>query len=327
MWSFDNLRNGIWSTRGPGAYMLWPLSIAYRAGMACRSIAYRSGWFKVHRFAVPVIVVGNISVGGTGKTPAVIAIARFLLEKGWSPGVVSRGYGGAVETTPRTVHRESNPAQVGDEPVLIARRTRCPVVVAPDRPAAVGRLLEDFNCDVVIADDGLQHLALHRDIEIAMVGGNRGFGNGFCLPSGPLREPVARLESVDFVVHNGGRGEGYRFTIEGDTCLNLTDHHACRSLHEFRGCQVHAVAAIGNPARFFEHLRQAGLEITEHPFPDHYRFIEPDIQFGDDLPVLMTEKDAVKCEDFADRNMWYVPVEAKLDPVFCTELIKRLDNL
>lgn len=318
--------NQIWRKRGLAAYALWPLSLIYQVAMACRRFLYQSGWFKVHRFDVPVIVVGNISVGGTGKTPAVISIANFLRREGWKPGIVSRGYGGASETAPRAVSAESDPNQVGDEPVLIARRTGCPVMVAPDRTAAVRKLLDEYKCDVVVADDGLQHLALHRDIEIAMVDGKARFGNGFCLPAGPLREPVSRLNSVDFVISNGGGGAGYRCVIEGDVAVKLAHQDVHLPLSEFPDGQVHAVAAIGNPGRFFGHLSQFGLEVVEHPFPDHHKFVPADLGFANHDSILMTEKDAVKCDEFAGDNMWYVPVEASLEPPFYTELSKRLNH-
>jgi tetraacyldisaccharide 4'-kinase len=318
--------NRIWRKRGLTAYVLWPLSLIYQTAIVCRRYLYHAGWLKVHRFEVPVVVIGNISVGGTGKTPTVIALAKFLQKEGWKPGIVSRGYGGNTKKMPQTVGPESLPDQVGDEPFLIARRAGCPVVVAPDRPAAVRQLLDENNCDIVISDDGLQHVALYRDIEIAMVDGISGFGNGFCLPAGPLREPVSRLESVDFVVCNGGSGEGHHCVIEGDAAARIQDPDVCVSLEKFRGDGAHAVAAIGNPKRFFDLLRGFGIEIIEHPFPDHHKFTPADLQYGNEGPILMTEKDAVKCERFASENMWYVPVEVKLEASFYTELSKRLNH-
>jgi tetraacyldisaccharide 4'-kinase len=318
--------NGMWRTRNVGSILLWPLSWVYRSAMAVRAGAYRSGWFSTHRFDVSVIVVGNISVGGTGKTPIVAAIANHLREHGWSPGIVSRGYGGKAKNWPQAVTPTSSPNLVGDEPVLLARRTHCPVVVAPDRPEAVRRLLAENNCDVVISDDGLQHLALHRDVEIAVVDTEFRLGNGFCLPAGPLREPASRLDELDYVICDGKDDPGYHYTLEGDTAVNLADTELRRPLVDFSNATVHAVAGIGRPSRFFEFLRRSGLEVVEHPFPDHHRFSATDLAFTGDDVVLMTQKDAVKCESVATGNMWYVPVDAMLDTVFYNELIERLNS-
>lgn len=318
--------NGIWRKRGVASNLLWPLSLVYRSVMAIRTHAYRSGWLHAHRFDVPVIVVGNISVGGTGKTPIVAAIANHLRHRGRLPGIVSRGYGGKAKNWPQVVTPASSPHLVGDEPVLLARRTHCPVVVAPDRPAAVRRLLVEYNCDVVICDDGLQHLALSRDIEIAAMDSELKLGNGFCLPAGPLREPASRLEQVDYVICDGKDGPGYHYTLEGDTAVSVADAEVRRPLVDFCNTMVHAVAGIGRPSRFFEFLRRSGLEVVEHPFPDHHRFTATDLAFAGDDVVLITEKDAVKCESVATENMWYVPVAAKLDAAFYNELTERLDN-
>ena len=318
--------DGIWRERGLAAFLLWPLSLVYRSVMAVRAGAYKAGWFHTHRFDVPVIVVGNISVGGTGKTPVVAAIANHLRGCGWSPGIVSRGYGGRAKTWPQAVTPTSSPNLVGDEPVLLARRTQCPVVVAPDRPAAVRQLLAENNCDVVISDDGLQHLALHRDVEIAVVAGDPRLGNGFCLPAGPLREPASRLDALDYVICDGKDGPGYHYTLEGDAAVNLADTEVRRRLVDFSSAMVHAVAGIGRPSRFFEFLRRSGLEVVEHPFPDHHRFSANDLAFAGDDIVLMTEKDAVKCESVATGNLWYVPVDAILDAEFYNELTERLNS-
>lgn len=325
--SLHDALTGVWRKRGIVSLALWPLSLVYRSAMALRTFAYHSGLFKMHRFNVPVVVVGNISVGGAGKTPVVAAIACTLREWGWSPGIVSRGYGSRAEHSPQAVTAASSPERVGDEPVLLARRTRCPVLVGPDRPAAVRQLLAENDCNIVISDDGLQHLALWRDIEVAVVDSEAGFGNGFCLPAGPLREPVARLEGVDFVISNGKPGRGFQCTLEGDSATNLVNTEARKPLANFNHHTVHAVAGIGRPVRFFDHLRRAGIRPVEHPFPDHYRFCATDLAFAGNEDILMTEKDAVKCESFARDNMWYVPVDAILDPAFYNELVERLRNL
>lgn len=269
---------------------------------------------RLERPAAPVIVVGNIAVGGTGKTPFVIWLVERLREWGWKPGVVSRGYGGNSNTWPRRVDAASDPAEVGDEPVLIATRARCPVVVGPDRRAAAQLLLADGAADIVVSDDGLQHYRLWRDLEIVVVDASRGLGNGQLLPAGPLREPAARLGEVGLVVANGTgwtAPAGRQITMRlYATAAHALQGDAVRPIAAFAGQTVHAVAGIGNPARFFSMLSQQGIQLVMHPFPDHHPFQAADLDFGDGLPVLMTEKDAVKCRAFGDGSRWVVPVEA-----------------
>lgn len=308
--------------------VLTPLSWVYRFGIAARKIAYGSGLIPVKRFAVPVIVIGNITVGGTGKTPLTIWLANYLRENGHRPGIVSRGYGVRGSTRPQQVRPDSNPALVGDEPVLMARRTHCPVAVAANRVQAVQGLLEHYDIDVIISDDGLQHLQLHRDLEIVVIDGDRRFGNGRCLPAGPLREPPGRLQSVDLVVANGqaGKGEHLMEYVSGDLC-SLSRPGERLEIQSLRGRTVHAVAGIGNPSRFISALRRSGLDVIKHIFPDHHPFVKADLDFGDDLPVVMTEKDAVKCESFAPNRCWYLPVQAKLAETFIFRLDKRLAEI
>lgn len=274
-----------------------------------------------------MIVVGNITVGGTGKTPLVIGLVQFLRANGWNPGIVSRGYGGTTIDQPQWVDKNSEPDQVGDEPVLMATRTECPIAVGANRVAAANMILDQSDCNLIVSDDGLQHYALHRDIEISVIDSQRRYGNGYCLPVGPLREPLSRLESVDLVVCNGGKRAGAcSMLLRGDVALNLLDPNRKMSLNQFRSTDCHAVAGIGNPQRFFEHLRSFGLRCNEHRFPDHYEFDITDLQFTESSPVLMTEKDAVKCRSFAQENYWYVPVDAQLDDQFfekLTNLLKR----
>ena len=267
-----------------------------------------------------MIVVGNISVGGTGKTPLVIWLSRYL-GRDFRPGVVCRGYGGRSRTWPQKVRADSDPATVGDEAVLLATRCGCPVAAGPDRAASAKALIEHEGCNLILSDDGLQHLSLARDIEIAVVDGARRHGNGRCLPAGPLREPPSRLKSVDIVVTNGeaARGE-FRMRVSPWKAINLAGQEAPRELGDFTRTPVHALCAIGNPARFFDMLRAARLEIVPHVFPDHYLFERGDIAFGDGLPVLMTEKDAVKCRRIASGEHWYVPVRAELDESFALRL-------
>ena len=305
--------------------LLWPLSLLFGTVVRLRRWLYQQGFGRNETFTVPLIVVGNITVGGTGKTPLVARLVELLREAGYQPGVISRGYGGQSAQWPRHVAADSDPLQVGDEPLLLAQRCRCPVVVGPDRIAAARALLATYPCNVIISDDGLQHYPLRRDIEIAVVDGFRRLGNAACLPAGPLREPPSRLRDVDFVVGNGAaRGDEYLMCLRGDVAVNLADPYVSAALTGFRYSTVHAVAGIGDPVRFFDHLRHSRLRILEHPFPDHHHFCPDDLQFRQDMPVLMTEKDAVKCRLFAPEGCWYVPVSAQLDPAFEENVLKRL---
>ena len=303
-----------------------PLSMIYLDIMRLRRFLYRIGVYKSARLPVPVIIVGNITVGGTGKTPLVIYLVELLQKQGLKVGVISRGYQGEEKPEPRRVSIGTNPALVGDEALLLAKHCACPVVVCADRVAAGRYLLMNSPVDVIISDDGMQHYALQRDIEIAVIDGSRRFGNGYCLPVGPLREPQERLQEVDFVVVNGGKnlepGE-WAMRCIGIDCVNMQNGEI-RSLASFRGQDLHAVAAIGNPQRFFRQLQQAGLNITAHEFPDHHAFTQQELNFSDQLPILMTEKDAVKCQAFANAQYWYLPIKAELDSAFATELLTLL---
>lgn len=316
-----------WYTRSPWLLLLTPLSLLFRVVVGARRLAYRVGIKRSTRVSLPVIVVGNITVGGTGKTPLVVWLAGYLREKGYAPGIVSRGYGGTASHWPQQVRADSDPAVVGDEAVLLAATTGCPMAVAPDRVAAAQALVDQGGCDVIISDDGLQHYALQRDIEIAVIDGVRRFGSGFLLPAGPLREPVRRLQQVDLVVVNGlGDGDEHRMTLQQGDAHNLQDPDRICSLQGFRSQRVHAVAGIGHPERFFRALQQAGLQLDSHTFPDHHAFRPEDIRFGDGRPVIMTEKDAVKCRHFATQDDWYVPVEASLSGKFREQLDALLDT-
>lgn len=304
----------LWYSASPLSLLLAPLGSIYAGAVHVRRALYRSGRLRSTRVAVPVIVVGNLTVGGTGKTPLVIWLVEALRRAGKRPGVVSRGYGGKGTQWPQQVRPDSNPQDVGDEPVLIALRGACPVVVDPDRVRAAQTLLALHECDVIVADDGLQHYALQRDVEIAVVDGVRRHGNGRCLPAGPLREPLRRLREVDMIVVNDGNSmDACSFRLVGDVACALDGKQAARALADFAGQAVHAVAAIGRPARFFDHLRGHGVQAITHAFPDHHFFRAEDIRFGDHLPVLMTEKDAVKCRGFAEATHWYIPVSAALE--------------
>lgn len=317
-----------WYGERPVVWVLIPVSWLYRLAVAVRRIAYGLGLLRVHKLAVPVIVVGNITVGGTGKTPLVVWLAGELKAHGYHPGLVSRGYGGRATHWPQQVRADSDSVVVGDEALLLAGRTGCPMAVGPDRVAAARALLEHRHCDVILSDDGLQHHALGRDVEIAVLDGVRRLGNGHLLPAGPLREPRRRLRRVDFVVVTGGGVHGeYEMKLRPQPPRRLGGGGEVASWDSFAGRTVHAVAGIGNPVRFYDTLRKRGLDIVEHSFPDHHRYREGDIDFAAaDEPVLMTEKDAVKCRDFAHPNLWYVPVDAELDPRFSERLLSLLDR-
>jgi tetraacyldisaccharide 4'-kinase len=302
-----------------------PLGFLFSDAVRFRKFLYRHGVLKTHTLPVPVIVVGNITVGGTGKTPLIIWLAGFLKESGFKPGIISRGYGGQAESWPQWVTADSDAKNVGDEALLIAKQTGCPMAVGPLRVDAANLLLRQADCTVILSDDGLQHYALNRAIEIAVIDGERRFGNGYCLPAGPLREPIERLQSVDFVIVNGEKSEENEFSMQlaGDTLVNLVTGEQ-KSLREFIGVDCHALAGIGNPERFFKLLEAAGLTCITHGFPDHYPFQRDDIEFSDNKPVLMTEKDAVKCRAFAGKQHWYLPVKAVPEPVFSEQLLNLL---
>lgn len=259
-----------------------------------------------------------------------IALANFLRSKGYHPGIISRGYKGSVQS-PQLVNKNSQPRIVGDEAVLLSRRTDCPLVVCPDRVAGTAFLLKETPCDVILSDDGLQHLALGRAIEIAVIDGHLKFGNDFLLPAGPLRESKKRLNTVDFCIINGGSDavklntpNQFNMQLLSECCINLKDH-AQVNLSELSGKKLHAVAGIGSPERFFRMLKVSRLICSEHAFVDHHLFRKEDFDFlKKDEWVIMTEKDAVKCESFADERYWYIPVNAELTEDFYAALLKKL---
>jgi tetraacyldisaccharide 4'-kinase len=307
----------IWYGDHPFGIALAPLGWLYATGMRLRRLAYRAGLLPVRGVDVPVIVVGSLNVGGTGKTPLVIWIAEHLKALGFRPGIVSRGYGGIGRKFPQQVRPDSNPELVGDEPVLIASRTGCPVAVSPKRYQAARDLVSHTDCNIIICDDGLQHLALDRDIEIATIDGVRRFGNGRCLPAGPLRESPGRLAGVDMVVSVARAGKSEYLMVYVPRALQSLGVPArCMELEALRGRDVHAVAGIANPRRFFAMLNEAGLRIVRHEFPDHHRFTEGDVRFDDGLPVVMTEKDAVKCRGLGTRDAWCLPIDAHMTDAF-----------
>jgi tetraacyldisaccharide 4'-kinase len=320
----QDLIQRIWYADSAAYWMLLPLSWLFAGLVSARRSFFERGVLRSVAVNVPVVVVGNITVGGTGKTPVTIWLALQLKERGLRPGIVSRGYGGLVGRNPRQVTAGSDPDAVGDEAVLMAKRSACPVVVHPDRVSAAQEI-GGLGVDVIIADDGLQHYHLARQYEIAVIDGTRGFGNGKLLPAGPLREPVSRLKSVDRVLVNKSVMRSERAIRELPAGLAVTDFYLkgtmVRSLDEreeaplakFAGRQVHAVAAIGNPGRFFTFLESHGMQVIEHAFPDHSRLTEKDLRYDDGLDVLMTEKDAVKYGSLSIERCWYVPVEVAVD--------------
>ena len=313
----------------------------FAAAVRLRRAAYGHGLLVSHQLDRPVIVVGNITVGGSGKTPLVIWLCEQLRALGATPGVVLRGYGGSAARgrEPVSVQADSDAAVVGDEALLLAQRTRAPVVVCRDRVRAARRLLEGA-VDVVVADDGLQHLPLARDLELAVIDAARGLGNGYALPAGPLREPPARLAQVDAIVVNAAPthdaaaaallaalppGAVFDMSLYGDQLWPLGGG-APMPLQRLAGVRVHAVAGIGHPERFFAQLATAGLQVIAHAFPDHHRYRAAELQFADELPLLMTEKDAVKCRSFEARNGWFLPVAASFSQAHTAALRERLER-
>ncbi|MDR2113151.1 MAG: tetraacyldisaccharide 4'-kinase [Candidatus Accumulibacter sp.] len=307
----------------PALLPLLPLSWLFRGLVALRRLLYRQRILPSVSLPVPVIVVGNLTVGGSGKTPLVLWLVERLRERGWRPGIVSRGYGGegGEGGAVRPVFPASDAARVGDEPLLLARRSGVPVFAGRDRVAAGNALLAAHpECDVLVSDDGLQHYRLERRVEIAVFD-RRGAGNGRLLPAGPLREPPGRLAGVTAVVLNGGGdAREYRSVapcfsmhLAGQCFVALEDRRKTCPAAELRGKSLHAVAGIGDPSRFFSQLAGLGLEFSPHAFPDHHVYREEDLAFARGGVLLMTEKDAVKCAGLALPETWVLPVEARID--------------
>lgn len=322
-----------WQRRGALAQALRPLSLLF--GVLARRRRART---RPQRLPVAVIVVGNIAVGGSGKTPVVDWLAGVLRAAGHRPGIVSRGHGGTASAQGglALVPADGDPGRYGDEPVLLARLTGCPLVVGQDRPAAARALLRLHpECDVLIADDGMQHYRLARDLEIAVVDAAT-LGNRLLLPAGPLREPLARLAEVDLVLAHGGLDADLRAAIggvpvfgmrlAGEEVVALDDPARRLALAALRGRRVHAVAGIGRPQRFFDQLAAAGLEVVAHAFPDHHRFVAADLAFGDASPILMTAKDAVKCRAFAPADCWEYPVRAQIGSGAAERILEKLED-
>jgi len=325
----------VWYEGGRFGWLLLPFSGLYWLVITLRKYLFDRGFLRSHRAAAPVVVVGNITAGGTGKTPTVLWLAEELQKRGFKPGVVSRGYGGSHSGSSMRVEANSEAKVVGDEPVLLARRGQCPVVVDPDRMRGADRLIADGG-DVVISDDGLQHYRLQRDYEICVVDGTRGLGNRRLLPAGPLREQASRLEDVEQVLVNGElRGSEYVLTTAEQNAISFElvatearrlNGSLSRPLHRFAGATVHAVAAIGNPQRFFDLLRALDIQLIEHRFPDHALLESTDLEFGDDFDVFMTEKDAVKIGANMKDKYWYVPVDLSIDNVDAAPMLEQIES-
>lgn len=321
-----------WYNKAPWLWLLWPLSLIFQLIVSIRG--KRKAVSSSSGNGVPVIVVGNLTVGGTGKTPLLIALCNHLQKLGMKPGVISRGYGGSANNYPMDVDSETDPALAGDEPVLIASKTSCPVVVDPDRARALQHLTGQHNVDLVLSDDGLQHYRLRRDMEIVVVDGQRLFGNGLCLPAGPLREPVSRLQHSDFIVINGEPqraipelSDASVMQIKSKALINLeTGERKPFSGAPFHiGNKVQAVAAIGNPKRFFDSLATLPYPVEPHVFPDHHAFRPADFEALDPhQPIVMTEKDGIKCHNFASANMWYVEIDVDLPQALLSGMVTQL---
>jgi tetraacyldisaccharide 4'-kinase len=324
----------LWYGKASGAALLAPFAALYGAVTGLRRYAYERGFLRRHGVGSPVVVVGNLTVGGTGKTPLVGWLARALQTRGYRVGIVSRGYGSGARTA-RLVTAQATWQEVGDEPLWLAQSTGCLTAVGADRVAA-GRLLSAAGVNVIVSDDGLQHLRLVPDCRIVVVDGERLFGNGRLLPAGPLREPLSELFKADAIVVNGAALPAMRLDAGPARAAALIEMQLVarvalalasadeRSLESFRGTRLHAVAGIGNPARFLRMLRAYGIDVIEHAFADHHALVASDLEFGDDLPVLMTEKDAVKCRLFADARLWRVPVSVYFTDAHAELLLARV---
>lgn len=324
-----------WLTFTPWHLLLLPISWLFLIITAFRRFLYKCGVLKSHRLPVPVIVVGNINVGGAGKTPVVIWLAEQLKQAGYKPGVISRGYGSDLVGV-ASVSPTSNPNAVGDEPVLIAMRTACPVFVGARRvEAGLALLKAHTECDILISDDGLQHYALQRDVELVVVDGAKGFGNGALLPAGPLREPKSRLKTVDAVVSNGSAtnlkalilSPVIAMQLKATAFYNLIDRQSLAAPADFTGKTITAIAGIGNPDRFFNQLSAMGLNFKRKAYNDHYQYRAQDFESLETDIVIMTEKDAVKCTSFAQPNFWVLPVSAEIDAQLMAVILNKLDKL
>jgi len=305
--------------------LLLPFSAVFLLISFVRKILYRFNFLRSFKLKIPVIVVGNITSGGTGKTPLIIYLANELKKNGYRPGIISRGYGskggGMIEAS-----QKNDVADVGDEPMLIQKHTHLPVFVSKDRVSAAKALLKKYKkTDVILSDDGMQHFRLKRDIEVLVIDGTRKFGNGYLLPAGPLREFSSKLKTVDAIVCNHKKviGGSYLMKYKGSSLINLKTNKKIH-LNNLRLKNIHAIAGIGNPNRFFDYLKTFNIEFNSSIFEDHYRFSKKDFRNMNDKNIIMTEKDAIKCQKFSRKNFWYLPVTAEVDSKFIDVILKKL---
>lgn len=309
-----------WYSNAAWVRLLAPLEAVYVWAVKRKQRTYLLGQESVWQASVPVIVVGNLTLGGTGKSPLVVNLVKHLQAKGYKPGIISRGYLGKSTNYPLWVSPDTSPLLAGDEPVMLAQQADVPVVVDPNRVHAAQYLVNHSDCDIILSDDGLQHLRLGRDIEIIVIDGERGLGNGHCLPVGPLREPAIRLQRVHYAVINGqpceGCPDGFRMHIQPLYWRHVKTDKTIPCKQWSNAKRVHAVTGIGNPSRFFNLLTSLGFEIIEHAFPDHHSFEASDIEFADDLSVVMTDKDAVKCKPFSGDQHWSLSIESIVEANF-----------
>ncbi|EST17038.1 tetraacyldisaccharide 4'-kinase [Pseudomonas putida S610] len=319
-----------WYTGHPALALLRPLEALYRWVVKRKRRRFLNDQRSSYRAPVPVIVVGNITVGGTGKTPMILWLVEHCRHRRLRVGVVSRGYGAKPPQLPWRVTADQAAEQAGDEPLLIVQRTGVPLMIDPDRARAVQALLASESLDLILCDDGMQHYRLARDLELVLIDAARGLGNRRCLPAGPLREPVERLKEADAVLLNGAEqdtAEGFGFRLQPSALVNLRTGER-RALDHFpAGQRLHAVAGIGNPQRFFNTLQGLGWQPLPHPFADHAQFSAQNLAFTPPLPLVMTEKDAVKCRPFAAEDWWYLAVEAQPAPAFGTWFDHQLQRL
>jgi len=313
-----------WQTRSIWAWAWSPLSLLVCGLARLKRVMYRMKLLRAYRSSLPVIVVGNLTAGGSGKSPLVIHLVNELAHRGYQPAIITRGYKGKNTQWPVLVNQNSDPREVGDEAVLMAKRTGVHVMAGPNRVASVKKLAKSHCCNVVVSDDGFQHLRLARDINILVMDGQRRYGNRWCLPSGPLREPLSATRDADWVIVNGQpQNEEIAMQMSIREAYRL-DGSEIRALTHFK--QVHAVAGIGHPERFFSQLEAVGIEIIRHAFPDHHAFVTDDLNFAVQLPILMTEKDAVKCQNMPHHpDCWAVPVMLDVDPGLVDQIVNQIN--
>ena len=319
--------NSIWykDEAVPLKYKLLSKIFSFFSGF--RRNLYSIGFLKRNKIKCPVIIVGNITVGGVGKTPFVIWLVNQLQSKGYKVGVVSRGYGGKREQEPMLIIPQTSARASGDEPLLISKHTHAKIMVGKNRAKAAKSLFQEYRPDVIIADDGLQHYALGRDMEICLIDAEKGLGNQQLLPAGPLREKKERLDSVDLVVYKGKKAEQLSFHYEPLMVYKLGKTKQQKSIKDFRNQPIHAVAGIAHPDGFFKMLSDQGLAVIKHPLDDHHEIQASDLQFNDDSVVFITEKDAVKCGDIKTENVWVVVLKLVISEEHKNTILEKVEKV